>query len=308
MSDHNNLSKRKNQNGVKRDILEGLLVGSITTITVVGTVLLILYVQGKFRKTGLKPMFLPILNENINVKKEIATMKKQFRRKEKLTKSTIFVGISSYRDPELCVTIEDLFKKALNPERITVGIVEQNDPSDPETCHAKNAKVDQSKLRITTIKYQDSLGPTFARSQCEKHWKGEEYYLMCDSHMKFETGWDAEVLEMLWKTKRPKRTIITWYCEGYERIVHPKTNKISYKLLSRRGWRYEQLTKPFNEEGIIHFESVTTFNTTPKIPQHVPMYSANFAFSHSDILKEVPYQDNTPHLFFGKLCIRVIPC
>ena len=50
----------------------------------------------------------------------------------------------------------------------------------------------------------------------------------------------------------------------------------------------------------MEFESITSFLKTPKTPQYVPLYSANFAFSHSDILKQVPYQENTPFLFFGE--------
>lgn len=68
---------------------------------------------------------------------------------------------------------------------------------------------------------------------------------MCDSHMRFEPGWDAELLDMLAKTERPKRTIITMYPEGYERIENKKEGNIRYKILVRRGWRYEQI-KYFN--------------------------------------------------------------
>jgi hypothetical protein len=73
---------------------------------------------------------------------------------------------------------------------------------------------------------------------------------------------------------------------------------VKYKILSRKGWRFEQL-RPFNPDGIVEFESVTTLNPIPKKPQYVPIYSANFAFSHSDVLKEVPYP-NLPYLFFGE--------
>jgi hypothetical protein len=88
------------------------------------------------------------------------------------------------------------------------------------------------------------------------------------------------------------------YPEGYERIE--KDGVVRYKIQNlRRGWRYEQI-KYFNDQGIVEFESVTTHNPIPKKPQLVPMYSANFIFAHSDILKIVPFHPQTPYLFFGE--------
>jgi [Skp1-protein]-hydroxyproline N-acetylglucosaminyltransferase len=223
---------------------------------------------------------------------------KKYIDKDQLTRPTILVSISSYRDPELCITLEDLYDKALFPDRIHVGIVEQNDPSDPPTCHATNAKIDKKHLKIKTLHYSQAKGPTYARSLCEKHWSGEDYYLMVDSHMRFEPGWDVELIEMILKTRRPRRSIITMYPEGYERNVNHKTGTIEYMINIRKGWRFEQLKK-FNDQGIVEFESVSSMKLPPKTPQHVPMYAACFAFSHSDILKIVPYHPDTPYLFFG---------
>jgi hypothetical protein len=58
---------------------------------------------------------------------------------KKITEPSIFVAISSYRDPELCVTLIDLMDKAYNPDRVYIGVVEQNDPLDVYSAHAKNS-------------------------------------------------------------------------------------------------------------------------------------------------------------------------
>jgi [Skp1-protein]-hydroxyproline N-acetylglucosaminyltransferase len=223
-----------------------------------------------------------------------------------LTEPTIFVAISSYRDPELCFTIRDLFDKARNPSRVFVGVVEQNDSSDALTCHIKNAsdpnsddprKNFQDRIRSITLHYKEAKGPTYARHLCEGLWKNEEWYMMTDSHMRFEPAWDSDLLEMVHKTKRPKRSVITIYPEGFERIQEKKT--VRYKILMRRGWRFEQI-KMFNDQGIPEFESITTTEPIPKTPKHVPMYAACFVFGHSDILRLVPFHPDTPYLFFGE--------
>jgi [Skp1-protein]-hydroxyproline N-acetylglucosaminyltransferase len=225
-------------------------------------------------------------------------LQKLYGNKPEFLTPRIAVFISSYRDPELCVTLQDLYEKAFNRDRIFICVVEQNDPGDPKTCHCRNAKIPSGQLRYITLHYKEAKGPTHARSICETLWQGEDYYLMTDSHMRFEPGWDVELFDNLFKCPRPMKTVITMYPEGYERTE--KDGAVKYKILNlRRGWRYEQI-KYFNDQGIVEFESVTTYSPSPKKPQRVPMYSANFVFAHSNILRDVPFHPNTPYLFFGE--------
>ena len=46
----------------------------------------------------------------------------------------IFVGIAAYRDPECQHTIRDLFEKASQPQRITVGVFWQCDLGRDADC------------------------------------------------------------------------------------------------------------------------------------------------------------------------------
>lgn len=226
---------------------------------------------------------------------------KKFKNKNYIIYPTIFVAISSYRDSELCFTLKDLYDKSYNQERIFVGIVEQNKFDDNYTCFAKNCLPYiqfPNNVRIISFDYKLAKGPTYARHICEKLWKNENYYMMIDSHMRFEFGWDVELINMLFKCNRPKRTCITMYPESYKRI-QINNNIIKHKIIKRKGWRYEQL-KNFNEQGIIEFESISSNYSIPNIPNYVPMYAACFVFGHSDIIKLVPFHPNTPYLFFGE--------
>jgi hypothetical protein len=97
-----------------------------------------------------------------------------------LKTETIFVAISSYRDSELCITLQDIWNKALHPERVFFGIVEQNDIEDAYTAHAKNSGIPKDHIRIKTMHFKEAKGPTWARHLCEKLWNGEEFYLLTD--------------------------------------------------------------------------------------------------------------------------------
>lgn len=258
--------------------------------------------KDKYQWSKLKsPGIIIPYNEKISIQRKYNKIDKQFN--GYLKNSTIFVAISSFRDKELCLTIEDLFSKAMVPERVFVGIVQQNDyKNDEPCCFAENSNISQYlksyNLRILTWHYSKAKGPTYARSFCERLWNNEDYFMQIDSHMRFEYGWDCALIHMLFQTPRPYKTVITMYPEGYERIEDKKGNVI-YKVAVRKGWRRERF-KYFNKQGIVEFESVTTNEKIPDQPQFVPFWAACFSFAHSNVLKEVPYHPDTPFLFFGE--------
>lgn len=148
-------------------------------------------------------------------KKERQKYDKKYSNKSEFTEPSIFVAISSYRDPELCVTLQDMMEKAYRPNRIFVGVVEQNgnqngifhhfsdlfyfDPKDPLSSHSKNSGLSQKNLRTIVLHFKDAKGPTYARSLCEGLFRNEDYYMMTDSHIRFEAGWDVDLIEMVKK-------------------------------------------------------------------------------------------------------------
>lgn len=218
--------------------------------------------------------------------------------------SAIFVAIPSYRDPEVTKTLKDLYDKAIFRNRIFVGVFQQlNEKEDSKECFAENAKISKKwmakHVRIKTVKHSDSKGPTWARHHLEKLWENEEYVLFLDSHMRFEPAWDAELLEMLYKCRRPQRTVITMYPENFERIQNKSDSSVRYTIDYRRNWRLEQL-KFFNQDGMLEFEALTDLSRRPTHPEYTAMVGACFYFGHSDIIRLVPFQPDTPFLFFGE--------
>jgi [Skp1-protein]-hydroxyproline N-acetylglucosaminyltransferase len=47
-------------------------------------------------------------------------------------------------------------------------------------------------------------------------YKGQQYYLSLDSHMRFEPHWDATLIALLHQCPRPDKAILTSYPPSYE--------------------------------------------------------------------------------------------
>lgn len=80
-------------------------------------------------------------------------------------KPTVFVGIASYRDPMCHLTLERVFTWAKHPERVYVGVVEQNaevdEPCTP-VCEEGTEKLSckfADHIRIMKVNARDAKGP-----------------------------------------------------------------------------------------------------------------------------------------------------
>lgn len=276
-----------------------LLFAVVSLILAIIFFVIIIVIALVVRKKGSSVMMHHLEKPLENIDQEFINLKTRFDDKADIINPTIFVAISSFRDPELVVTLNEFYNKAYNKQRIIFGVVQQNDPQgDDPLCFAENSIVPKNQLRVINMHYKQAKGPTYARSICESLFQNEDYYMMCDSHMRAEAGWDVELIDMVLRCPRPKRTVITMYPEGFERIEDANKN-VRYEIKQRKAWRRERF-KYFNQQGIVEFESVNTFRKPPDVPEYVPFWAACFAFGHSDWVREVPFHNNTPYLFFGE--------
>lgn len=111
-----------------------------------------------------------------------------------LEHGSIFVSIPSFRD-ELCSeTVESALSNAKYPERIALGVCEQNLKTS-ENC--LNAPVKSGTVRLISIPHYKAKGPCTARYYCYLLYQGEDVYLQIDSHTKFCKDWDVKAIEMI---------------------------------------------------------------------------------------------------------------
>lgn len=195
----------------------------------------------------------------------------------------IFINIASYRDPECQWTVKDLFEKANNPDRVFVGICWQFDQEEDKHCFEVVTRPDQ--VRIMPVDWREAEGVCWARYQTQLLWDGEEYTLMIDSHMRFVPGWDDLMIQELAACDSPKPVLS---CSPTPYWPPNKLGKNMNPTIRR--------VKPFFPDGNLRCQG-EALDRMPEKPLNAAFMVANFCFSRSEIIKEVPYD---PYLYFDQ--------
>lgn len=131
----------------------------------------------------------------------------------------IFVQIAAYRDPQLTHTLDSLFAEARHPERLRVRVCWQRAPEDQlASQHAGSAAVE-----LDEVDYRQSRGANWARHRVQRHWRGEAYSLIIDSHLRFTRHWDAKLIAMLEGRRAAgvERPLITCYPPNFDPATYP---------------------------------------------------------------------------------------
>lgn len=206
---------------------------------------------------------------------------------EKIYPNKIFVSVASYRDNECSSTLDSMFKNAKNPENIYVGICQQNGQDDPDCSLDKDIKEKYKKqIRVVKLPHTDARGPTYARYICSHLWRGEEYFLQIDSHMKFFKNWDEKIINN-YKELNDEKAVISGYPLSHEQEKNQEELGIPFMCNSK-----------LNSDNIPMFYS--EFRKPGKEPVIAPFTAAGLLFTKGQSLTEVPYDPYLPHLFQGE--------
>jgi hypothetical protein len=214
---------------------------------------------------------------------------------EPIARETIFVSVASYRDPRCWDTIRDLYTKAKYPDRVFVGIVEQNNYEDTnassqESCiKPSEVRVPQKQIRKLKMDYKEAAGPTKARQLASTLYKGETYYCQVDSHVRFVPDWDEVSIEEIKKCHNPGRSILTTY--PLDETTYNETTKDVPVMCDAK----------FNAEGI----PVPTAAMKPPSflngkPRQNAFIAAGFFFAPRQWVKDVPFDPGLDNLFQGE--------
>ena len=105
----------------------------------------------------------------------------------------IFLSLAAYREPHLTFTREQVFEKAAEPDRISVGLVDQ---SQDDTAGWLASRAWGSQVRHRQFDPRESRGVCWARHHAMQLYAGEEYFLQVDSHTFFFPGWDRALIDL----------------------------------------------------------------------------------------------------------------
>ena len=104
----------------------------------------------------------------------------------------LFVSLASYCDPLLHFTLARALATASDPAGLHFGVVDQSPEQTPRPQALELAPARLSYVRIAPL---DARGPCWARALAMSFYDREDWFFQIDSHMDFDPGWDARLIE-----------------------------------------------------------------------------------------------------------------
>jgi len=230
---------------------------------------------------------------------------------------SLFVSIASYRDENCLNTLLQAFQKAKNPEKLFIGLVQQNCVENCLSGILENGKVIETEpdencydafcstkvgkpycesghIRHLFLEESLSLGPYMARFFASKLWYGEEWFLQIDAHMTFLQDWDFISKQML-KNAPTKRPVISHYPPPHTASLEEKSSLPAARLCG------PTFSDDQGEAQIIRLGFTDYYDKKKlKQPRFAPFAGAGLFLAHSDFLKDVPYDPFLPWMFMGE--------
>jgi glycosyltransferase involved in cell wall biosynthesis len=204
--------------------------------------------------------------------------------------SKIFVQIASYRDPQLIPTIKSMLENAKYPENLRMGIARQFN-ADDGFDNLQSFEQDK-RFKILNIPHQQTKGVCWARNLIQQLYDGEEYTLQIDSHMRFASNWDIEMINMVIQLQNEgyEKPLLTGYVPSFDPDNDPESRvMVPWRMTFDR----------FIPEGAVFFSPETIPNWKAlKEPVTSRFYSAHYAFTLGQFSTEV--QHNPEYYFHGE--------
>lgn len=227
--------------------------------------------------------------------------------------TTLFLMIASFRDKLCPVTLYNLFTKAAYPERIRVGVVQQNAEDDvdclEEYCRlqaTKNSRSDcpfKANVRINRVDAKLAKGPTWGRALGSQMLEDEEFCMQTDAHMDFVPKWDVRMFEM-WALLENEYGILSTYVADSEQLPLNLEGKkglnelheVPHLCMVTFGGAY----------GLVRNWGTKCMRSLPKPKLTNMIWGAGLSFSKCHAERKVPYDPHTPYIFDGEEFSRAL--
>lgn len=230
---------------------------------------------------------------------------------------SLYVSVASFRDEFCPETLIQAFGNAKNPEKLFVGLVQQNceeakcrsgfidgkmmDVKTDPDCYALFCSSSVGKkycssgnLRLLRMKESLALGPYMARYFAAKMWMGEQYYMQIDSHMTFLQDWDAMSIEMLKKAPSDK-PVISHYPRPHTADLAARAANPAPRLCGPKFATSDV------ESEIVRLDGTGNYDTYRlDIPRFGPFVAAGYLVASAEILRDVPFDPFLPYIFMGE--------
>lgn len=215
---------------------------------------------------------------------------------------TVYVTIASYRDPWCSNSVTTAFARAVYPERIFVGISQQNSEDDEPCVNPNICKNDaesvlckyRDHIRINRIDAKTATGPVFGRYHADRLYRGEYFAASIDAHMVFVPDWDVRTIEM-WRSIGNEMALITTYPEDLKRAEKYGLNEItSWSMICAATFQAEGTIR--NNRGMLVIPPFSHRNR----PILQPFLGAGIVFSRGHRVLRAPNDCCVPSIFNGE--------
>jgi hypothetical protein len=211
-----------------------------------------------------------------------------------MKKGSIFISVASYRDKICPVTIESIYKNARHPNKVFVGICQQNADGDTDCFEKGLASFPQyrNNVRILRLRHNEARGPTYARYLCSTLYHDEEYYLQIDSHCRFIRNWDVILIKMIMDLKAMgvSKPVLSTYTPGYEDYTETPDSNSPVTTICQ-AW--------FTDQNLISLLGAGW--TAPEdLPRPNAYIAAGMLFAEAKFLQEIPFDPELDFVFVGE--------
>jgi glycosyltransferase involved in cell wall biosynthesis len=180
-----------------------------------------------------------------------------------------------------------MLENAKKPKNLVIGICRQYHPEDGFDDLSEYSK--DKRFRVVDVLYTESKGVCWARNQVQQLYKGEEYTLQIDSHMRFEKDWDDTLIKMVKQLQKKgvKKPLLTGYVSSFDPDNDP-AGRVN------EPWRMS--FDRFIPEGAVFFlpETIPGWQQLTE-PVTARFYSAHMAFTVGQFSEEVQHD---PEFYF----------
>lgn len=207
---------------------------------------------------------------------------------------TIFVSIASYRDDECKDTVNHLFEQARDKDNVFVGVCQQNKEGDEDCfdrCAVCSKRKQSGHIRTINMSHMEAKGPTYARYQCSKLWRGEQWYMQIDSHTRFEKDWDVTLKEQLRATGDDKA------CLG---AYPPTEGQMEEMRKNNFTTMITMCPNNFDGTGLPQIRAQVVPTNGRKKPLPIAFLSAGMLVFPGKALYKVPFDPYLSWCFFGE--------
>lgn len=217
---------------------------------------------------------------------------------------SIFVSIASYRDEECPKTILNLYKQAKNPNKIFVGICQQNNEDDTD-CHENLLKtynniIPVNNVSIIRIPHTAAMGPTYARYLCSTLWNKQTFYLQIDSHTQFAKDWDEICIESVKKGEKSlpndqelNGEVVLSY---FPKANYNKTESVDEKINDTLPYTCRSSVR---DNGVVMGGALETSHFK-QFPLVIKSVAGGMIFLRAGFLKTIPYDPWLNYVFEGE--------